>query len=219
MAVTGIVMVAYLVTHVLGQPAGLPGAGEDQRATAGSSTGPAARSGPRGWCCSRAVVLHIVAARAAHGAAAGGAARSATRGSGNRRSRTLAARTIRWGGGLILVFLVFHILHFTTRHGSPLVRRGRSLPQRRRRLRQSVRRPVLRGRRWPRWGCICTTASGAADGAWASARRRRTRFARQLALALVGDRLGGLHGDPDRGVCRGDPAMTTRAQARRPTWS
>jgi succinate dehydrogenase / fumarate reductase cytochrome b subunit len=26
---------------------------------------------------------------------------------------TLASRTIRWGGGLILVFLVFHILHFT----------------------------------------------------------------------------------------------------------
>ena len=25
----------------------------------------------------------------------------------------MAARTIRWGGGLILVFLVYHILHFT----------------------------------------------------------------------------------------------------------
>lgn len=28
---------------------------------------------------------------------------------------TLASRTIRWGGALLLVFLVFHILHFTTR--------------------------------------------------------------------------------------------------------
>jgi succinate dehydrogenase / fumarate reductase cytochrome b subunit len=27
---------------------------------------------------------------------------------------TLASRTIRWGGGLILVFIVFHLLHFTT---------------------------------------------------------------------------------------------------------
>lgn len=27
---------------------------------------------------------------------------------------TLAARTIRWGGGLILAFLAFHLLHFTT---------------------------------------------------------------------------------------------------------
>jgi len=26
---------------------------------------------------------------------------------------TLASRTIRWGGALILVFLVYHILHFT----------------------------------------------------------------------------------------------------------
>jgi succinate dehydrogenase / fumarate reductase, cytochrome b subunit len=28
---------------------------------------------------------------------------------------TLASRTIRWGGALLLVFIVFHILHFTTR--------------------------------------------------------------------------------------------------------
>jgi succinate dehydrogenase / fumarate reductase cytochrome b subunit len=27
---------------------------------------------------------------------------------------TLAVRTIRWGGALILVFLIFHLLHFTT---------------------------------------------------------------------------------------------------------
>ena len=27
---------------------------------------------------------------------------------------TFAARTIRWGGGLLLVFVVFHLLHFTT---------------------------------------------------------------------------------------------------------
>ena len=27
---------------------------------------------------------------------------------------TLASRTIRWGGALILVFLVYHLLHFTT---------------------------------------------------------------------------------------------------------
>jgi succinate dehydrogenase/fumarate reductase cytochrome b subunit len=27
---------------------------------------------------------------------------------------TLASRTIRWGGALLLVFIVFHILHFTT---------------------------------------------------------------------------------------------------------
>ena len=31
-----------------------------------------------------------------------------------RRVSTYAARTMRWGGVLILVFIVFHILHFTT---------------------------------------------------------------------------------------------------------
>ncbi|MFZ5622932.1 MAG: succinate dehydrogenase cytochrome b subunit [Gemmatimonadota bacterium] len=30
------------------------------------------------------------------------------------QASTLAARTIRWGGVLLLVFIVFHLLHFTT---------------------------------------------------------------------------------------------------------
>ncbi len=32
---------------------------------------------------------------------------------------TLASRTIRWGGVLLLAFIVFHILHFTTRQVDP----------------------------------------------------------------------------------------------------
>jgi succinate dehydrogenase / fumarate reductase cytochrome b subunit len=32
---------------------------------------------------------------------------------------TLASRTMRWGGGLLLVFIVFHLLHFTTRQVDP----------------------------------------------------------------------------------------------------
>ncbi|HEY0969777.1 MAG TPA: succinate dehydrogenase cytochrome b subunit [Gemmatimonadales bacterium] len=32
-----------------------------------------------------------------------------------RQVSTLASRTMRWGGVLVLVFIVFHILHFTTR--------------------------------------------------------------------------------------------------------
>ncbi len=31
-----------------------------------------------------------------------------------REVSTFAARTIRWGGALLLIFIVFHILHFTT---------------------------------------------------------------------------------------------------------
>jgi succinate dehydrogenase / fumarate reductase cytochrome b subunit len=37
------------------------------------------------------------------------------RGGSQREVSTFAARTIRWGGALLLVFIVFHILHFTTR--------------------------------------------------------------------------------------------------------
>jgi succinate dehydrogenase / fumarate reductase cytochrome b subunit len=32
---------------------------------------------------------------------------------------TLAGRTIRWGGALILIFLIYHILHFTTGAAHP----------------------------------------------------------------------------------------------------
>jgi succinate dehydrogenase / fumarate reductase cytochrome b subunit len=32
---------------------------------------------------------------------------------------TLSSRTMRWGGFLILVFIVFHLLHFTTRQVDP----------------------------------------------------------------------------------------------------
>ncbi|HEV3485428.1 MAG TPA: hypothetical protein VG106_08475 [Vicinamibacterales bacterium] len=36
------------------------------------------------------------------------------KGGPQREVSTLASRTIRWGGVLLLVFIVFHILHFTT---------------------------------------------------------------------------------------------------------
>jgi succinate dehydrogenase / fumarate reductase cytochrome b subunit len=37
------------------------------------------------------------------------------KGGSHREVSTFASRTIRWGGALLLVFIVFHILHFTTR--------------------------------------------------------------------------------------------------------
>jgi succinate dehydrogenase / fumarate reductase, cytochrome b subunit len=37
---------------------------------------------------------------------------------------TVAARTIRWGGALLLVFVVFHLLHFTTGTFLPIYRPG-----------------------------------------------------------------------------------------------
>jgi len=37
---------------------------------------------------------------------------------------TLASRTMKWGGVLLLVFIVFHILHFTTQNVDPAGWRG-----------------------------------------------------------------------------------------------
>jgi len=37
---------------------------------------------------------------------------------------TLASRTMKWGGVLLLVFIVFHILHFTTQTVDPAGMRG-----------------------------------------------------------------------------------------------
>jgi succinate dehydrogenase / fumarate reductase cytochrome b subunit len=61
-----------------------------------------------------AVVLHVVAAVQLSRRRL--VARPVGYKSGSQREvSTFASRTIRWGGGLLLVFIVFHILHFTTR--------------------------------------------------------------------------------------------------------
>jgi succinate dehydrogenase / fumarate reductase cytochrome b subunit len=111
MAVTGFIMVAYLLTHVLANLLVFQG---PVRINAYSAflhgTGAAL------WAARLvllvAVTLHIIAAvqltlrrRAARPVG--------YQGGSEPQVSTLAARTIRWGGLLILVFLVYHILHFT----------------------------------------------------------------------------------------------------------
>jgi succinate dehydrogenase / fumarate reductase, cytochrome b subunit len=111
MAVSGLIMVAYLVTHVLANllvfqgPANINAYSAFLHGTGGALW--AAR-----LVLLAALVLHIVAA-----------VQLATRrfearperyaGGRDPQVSTWASRTIRWGGGLILVFLVYHILHFT----------------------------------------------------------------------------------------------------------
>jgi succinate dehydrogenase / fumarate reductase cytochrome b subunit len=60
-----------------------------------------------------AVILHVVAAvQLSRGRLA---ARPTSYKHGSQREvSTFASRTIRWGGALLLIFIVFHILHFTT---------------------------------------------------------------------------------------------------------
>jgi succinate dehydrogenase / fumarate reductase cytochrome b subunit len=111
MAATGLIMVAYLITHVLANllvfqgPAKINAYSRFLHGTGGALW--AAR-----LVLLAAVLLHIIAAvqltrRRQLARPIGYAAER------HAQVSTLASRTIRWGGGLILLFLVFHILHFT----------------------------------------------------------------------------------------------------------
>jgi succinate dehydrogenase cytochrome b subunit len=111
MAVTGLVMFAYLITHVLANllvfqgPAKINAYSRFLHGTGGALWG--AR-----LVLLACVVLHIVAAVQLTGRRQ--AARPIDYATGRQpQVSTLASRTIRWGGGLILVFLVYHIMHFT----------------------------------------------------------------------------------------------------------
>jgi succinate dehydrogenase / fumarate reductase cytochrome b subunit len=111
MAGTGLIMLAYLITHVLANllvfqgPEKINAYSKFLHGTGGALW--AARA-----VLFAALVLHVVAAvqltlrrRAARPVGYAGGREP--------QVSTLAARTIRWGGVLILVFLVYHILHFT----------------------------------------------------------------------------------------------------------
>ena len=111
MAVTGLIMVAYLITHVLANllvfqgPANINAYSAFLHGTGGALW--AAR-----LVLLASLLLHVVVAVQLAGrrvdarpvAYAGGRAPQVS---------TWASRSIRWGGALILAFLVYHILHFT----------------------------------------------------------------------------------------------------------
>ncbi len=111
MAVTGVIMVLYLITHVLANLLVFDGPERINRYAALLHSSMAALWGAR-LVLLVAVILHIVAAvqltlrsRAARPRGYAGGR--------DPQVSTVAARTLRWGGVLILVFLVYHILHFT----------------------------------------------------------------------------------------------------------
>jgi succinate dehydrogenase / fumarate reductase, cytochrome b subunit len=111
MAVTGIIMVAYLITHVLANLLVFQGP-EQINAYSRLLHGTGGALWAARLVLLAAVVLHILAAVQLT------ARRQAARPVGYAGGReaqvsTVASRSIRWGGGVILVFLVYHILHFT----------------------------------------------------------------------------------------------------------
>jgi succinate dehydrogenase / fumarate reductase, cytochrome b subunit len=111
MAVTGLVMIAFVIVHMLGNLQVFEGA-ERLNAYSRFLHG----TGELLWLVRvillAAVVLHIDAAVRLTRLAR--AARPTAYAERQPQVATAAARTIRWGGALLVVFIVFHILHMTT---------------------------------------------------------------------------------------------------------
>lgn len=117
MAVTGLIWVAYLITHVLANLLVFQGPDKINAYSAFlHGTGGALWSAR--LVLIAALVLHVVAA--VQLSARQQEARPVEYASGRKpQTSTLASRTIRWGGALILLFLVYHILHFTVGSAHP----------------------------------------------------------------------------------------------------
>lgn len=110
MAVTGLIMIAFLISHVLAnlQVFAGPLKINDYAATL-------RKLGPLLWLARAglllALVLHVVAAFQLTRRKQ--LARPVGYVDKDSQISTFAARTIRWGGVLLLVFIVLHLLHFT----------------------------------------------------------------------------------------------------------
>lgn len=117
MAITGLVWVAYLITHMLANLLVFQGPGNINAYSAFlHGTGAAL------WAARLvlivALVLHVMAAIQL--AERQREARPVAYAAGRKpQVSTLASRTLRWGGALILLFLVYHILHFTVGTAHP----------------------------------------------------------------------------------------------------
>ena len=111
MAATGLIMVGFVIAHMLGNLQVFVGP-ERMNAYAAflKSTGELL------WVARAvlllAVVLHIIAA--VQLTRIDRAARTVSYARSDPQASTVASRTMRWGGVALLLFIVFHLLHFTT---------------------------------------------------------------------------------------------------------
>jgi succinate dehydrogenase / fumarate reductase cytochrome b subunit len=111
MGVTGLIGVGFVVVHALGNLLVFRGA-----PAINSYSQFLKSTGELLWAVRAililSVILHVTAAvqltRQSRAARPIGYARS------ERQVATVSSRTMRWGGALLLVFIVLHILHFTT---------------------------------------------------------------------------------------------------------
>jgi succinate dehydrogenase / fumarate reductase cytochrome b subunit len=116
MAVTGIVLVGYILAHVTANLLIFVGPSAIDGYAASLRTMPILLWGVRAVLLV-SVVLHVVAA--AQLAARARAARPTPYHRLAPQTSSAASRTMRWGGVAILLFVVYHILHFTTGQAHP----------------------------------------------------------------------------------------------------
>lgn len=117
MAVTGLIWVGFVILHVAGNLQAFAGR-EKINAYSALLHGPGAEL----LLLMRvvlvvALVLHVLMAFQLTRMA--GVARPVGYKQRDPQVSTWASRTMRWGGALLLAFIVFHILHFTTRQADP----------------------------------------------------------------------------------------------------
>jgi succinate dehydrogenase / fumarate reductase cytochrome b subunit len=117
MAVTGIIGIAFLIAHMAGNLQAFEGA-DKLNTYAHFLHGPANELlQVQRVVLIAAVLLHVLMAWQL--TMRNRAARPEGYQKREPQVSTLASKTMRWGGVLLLVFIVFHILHFTTRDIQP----------------------------------------------------------------------------------------------------
>jgi succinate dehydrogenase / fumarate reductase cytochrome b subunit len=125
MAITGLIGIGFVILHMVGNLQIFIGP-EKINAYGGLLHGPL---GEVTWAVRAvlivAVVLHVLMAWQLTRMAR--AARPMGYRDREPQVSTIASRTMRWGGVLLLVFIVLHILHFTTQDIDPAHVRGRTL--------------------------------------------------------------------------------------------
>ena len=117
MAVTGVIGVGYVILHMAGNLQAFAGR-EKINSYSALLHGPGLELL---WLVRvvliGAVILHVVTAVQLTRLAR--AARPVSYEKRDPQVSTLSSRTMRWGGVLLLAFIVFHLLHFTTRQVDP----------------------------------------------------------------------------------------------------
>ena len=111
MAVSGLVWVGFLMVHLAGNLLVFKGGGSYNAYAAALKANPLLVWGVRGVLLV-ALVVHVIAAFQLMAVANTG--RPVAYARYDAEGSTLASRTMKWGGIALLIFIVLHILHFTT---------------------------------------------------------------------------------------------------------